>query len=137
MKTQFILSLLIIITHTVFSCPAGLAQISGEDSTIDTLNYDVQRVYDKEGNLIYYDSTIVGSFHPDTCRSEFDSLVDTWKEQNRRMRYSIRFPQDSFSYSFELPDKFFEYAPEYEFDIEVPDVDSLLKGFDYYFSLSP
>lgn len=112
-------------------------QTTGNDSLTLSRNYDVQCIYDKEGNLIYYDSTYVDSDLYKPENEAYDSLISALKEDDRRINYSIRFPKDSFSLSFQLPERFFDYAPDYRFDIEVPKFDSLLSGFDYYFSLSP
>jgi hypothetical protein len=136
MKTNaFLLNFLVVINLLNFN--NGFAQNDKDSTDTPYLDYDVQRVYDKEGNLIYYDSSVVYSTPKNYENSEFDSLLSVLKEDDRNINYSIRFPKDSFSYSFQLPDDFFEHAPRYKFDMEVPKVDSIFKGFDYYFSITP
>lgn len=128
--------IILFLTLAVYT-PKAFGQDSAHIELPPPAGYDVQRMYDKEGNLLFYDSTEVKEDMHTHNNAEFDSLVGMLKEQNRSIRYSIRFPRDSFSFSFQLPQRFLEYAPRYEFDIDIPSFDSLLKDFEYYFSLSP
>ncbi|MBN1952731.1 MAG: hypothetical protein JW801_16130 [Bacteroidales bacterium] len=108
-----------------------------ENGSNSSDGYDVQHFYDKEGNLLYYDSIYVDNEAYDPNSEEFDSLINSLKEQGRGIRYSIRFPRDSFSYSFQLPDGFLDFIPDHKLDIVVPPFDSIVKDLEYRFSITP
>jgi hypothetical protein len=101
------------------------------------MNYDVHREYDENGNLIYYDSTTVISWDSDSAGTEYDSLMSAWQEDSHHRFYSYSYPQDSFSYRFRVPGDLFDLSPGFDFSMEFPEIDDILKSFEYNFSVTP
>jgi hypothetical protein len=130
MKTQrFFLTVLLIVLPII----KQQAQEKPEDKTSPDTRYNVNREYDENGNLIGYDSSSVTTWG----YSGSDSLADIWSyTPGVDDTVSIDHPRP-YSYNFKLPGDEFLHIPQFGFDIDFPDIDSILKGFEFNFSMAP
>ena len=129
MKALQNLSLIVLFMSLNF-IPECKAQTDNDAENYPGTSYDVHRKYDKDGNLIYYDSVSVSSWNYDSSIVSVDTVFDMWeygKPNNRRPHY----------YGFHFPGGSFGYIPEFEFNFVIPDFHDFDEGFEYDFSLSP
>ena len=128
MKTQFfvIQSFLFVTSgffyHNLYA-QKDIRPEKGPDS-----RFDVQRKYDEEGNLIYYDSVAVSTWGFDSV--ETDSLNDFWE-------YGKPNRTKPFYYGFHFPGDGFGMIPQFDFDFVIPDLHDFDEGFEYGFSFIP
>lgn len=106
------------------------AQMDNSTENFPGTSYDVNREYDKEGNLIYYDSIAVSTWDYDTASTEIDSVLDVWE-------YGTPNHLHPYHYGFHFPGSPFGHIPEFEFDFVIPDMHDFQEGFEYNFSITP
>jgi hypothetical protein len=129
MKTQhFILT----VTLLVLPFVRPLAQDSKESSSPNT-KYDVHRQYDENGNLIEYDSSSVTTWSSQGS----DSLSDYWSYTPNPADSSMYNHERPYHYSFRFPGDDFSDIPHFDFDFDFRDLDSLMRGFNFNFSMAP
>ncbi len=134
MKTlRFLLIALLIVL------PVGKQQAQTEPkvNTAPDSQYKVHREYDENGNLIGYDSTAITTWSYSSSGNEPDSVLNYWSYTPSINDSSSFNYGRSKHYGFKLPGDEFAEWPQFDLDIYFRDRDSVLKGFEYNFSLTP
>ncbi len=112
------------------------AQIISDDRSGPKSQYNVHREYDEHGNLIEYDSVCVTTWNY-SGEADMDTISDIWSytpDPKDSEEFSGAYPKH---HSFRFPgDEFYEF-PQFNFDFSFNNPDSIFRGFDFYFSLSP
>jgi hypothetical protein len=109
------------------------AQVLDKENTTPRSQHNVHREYDENGNLIEYDSSAITTWSYSSYNTEPDSVPDYWSytpvvedsinnEYLGSRHYGFRFPGD---------------WPQVDLGIEFHDLDSIRRGFNYSFSLTP
>jgi hypothetical protein len=130
MKTKWIFFLAF---FSLISLENAVGQDKDNNQTVPETKYNVHRQYDENGNLIEYDSSSVSTWE----YSGTDSLSDFWSY--------TPYPADSnefnygqqHHYGFRFPGDDYPEFPYFNFGFDFHDLDSLMQGFNFNFSMSP
>lgn len=112
------------------------AQIISDDHSGPQSQYNVHREYDEHGNLIEYDSTSVTTWNY-SGEDDIDTLSDIWSYTPDPRDSEDHSDEYSKHHGFSFPGDGFYQFPQFDFDFSFNNPDSIIKGFDFYFSLSP
>jgi hypothetical protein len=130
MKTQqyFLLTTLLLLP-----IQNELAQQKGDVQITPNAKFDVHRQYDENGNLIEYDSSSVTTW----SYNGSDSLSDFWSYTPSQTDSNGFLSEESHHFYYNFPGDEFPDFPQFDFGLTFHELDSLMQGFNFDFSVSP